>query len=53
MKLLLPYHKLPPAHVMSSAAWPDRLDNLHFAAEIYRMLGKRYNEKMPSLLTYF
>jgi hypothetical protein len=38
------------AHVISSAGCPDGPDNLHFSAEGYRMLGKRYGEKMLSLL---
>jgi hypothetical protein len=38
------------AYVISSAGCPDAADNLHFTAEGYRMLGKRYAEKMLSLL---
>ncbi|MNI32530.1 Carbohydrate acetyl esterase/feruloyl esterase precursor [compost metagenome] len=38
------------AHVISSASCPDGPDNLHFSAEGYRILGKRYGEKMLSLL---
>jgi hypothetical protein len=38
------------SHVISSAGCPDAADNLHFTAEGYRMLGKRYAEKMISLL---
>lgn len=38
------------AHVISSAGCQDGPDNLHFSAEGYRMLGKRYAEKMLSLL---
>lgn len=41
---------IPTAHVISSAGCPDAPDNLHFSAEGYRMLGKRYGEKMLSLL---
>lgn len=41
---------IPTAHVVSSAGCPDGPDNLHFSAEGYRMLGKRYGEKMLSLL---
>lgn len=41
---------IPNAHVISSAGCPDGPDNLHFSAEGYRMLGKRYGEKMRSLL---
>ena len=38
------------AYVISSAGCPQRGDRLHFTAEGYRMLGKRYGEKMLSLL---
>jgi Carbohydrate esterase, sialic acid-specific acetylesterase len=38
------------AYVISSAGCPDAEDNLHFTAEGYRLLGKRYAEKMLSLL---
>lgn len=38
------------AHVISSAGVPDARDNLHFNAEGYRILGKRYAEKMLELL---
>lgn len=41
---------IPNAHVISSAGCPDAADNLHFTAEGYRMLGKRYAEKMLALL---
>lgn len=40
------------AYVISSAGCPDAPDNLHFTAEGYRMLGKRYAEKMLALLGY-
>lgn len=40
------------SYVISSAGCPDAQDNLHFTAEGYRMLGKRYAEKMLSLLGY-
>ncbi len=40
------------AHVISSAGCPDAADNLHFTAEGYRMLGRRYAEKMLTLLGY-
>lgn len=43
---------IPTSHVISSAGCPDGPDNLHFSAEGYRMLGKRYGEKMLSLLGY-
>lgn len=41
---------IPNAYVISSAGCPDAQDNLHFNAEGYRMLGKRYGEKMLELL---
>ena len=40
------------AWVISSAGCPAAADNLHFTAEGYRMLGKRYAEKILSLLGY-
>lgn len=40
------------SHVISSAGCPDVADNLHFSAEGYRILGKRYASKMLSLLSY-
>lgn len=40
------------SYVISSAGCPDAADNLHFTAEGYRMLGKRYAEKMLVLLGY-
>ena len=41
---------IPNAHVISSAGCPDVADNLHFSAEGYRILGKRYAETMLELL---
>ncbi len=41
---------IPTAHVISSAGCPDGPDNLHFNAEGYRMLGKRYAEAMLKVL---
>ena len=41
---------IPNAHVISSAGCPDVADNLHFSAEGYRILGKRYANKMLTLL---
>jgi hypothetical protein len=38
------------SYVISSAGCPDVEDNLHFSAEGYRMLGKRYAEQMLVLL---
>jgi hypothetical protein len=43
---------IPTAHVISSAGCADAADNLHFTAEGYRMLGKRYGAKMLALLGY-
>lgn len=41
---------IPTAHIISSAGCPDGPDNLHFSAQGYRMLGKRYGVKMLDLL---
>ncbi|MFD2162696.1 sialate O-acetylesterase [Paradesertivirga mongoliensis] len=41
---------IPTAHVISSAGCADGADNLHFSAEGYRELGRRYGKKMLSLL---
>jgi len=41
---------IPNAYVISSADCPAIPDGLHFAAEGYRMLGKRYAEQMLMLL---
>jgi hypothetical protein len=38
------------AYVISSAGCPDAADNLHFTAEGYQILGKRYAAQMLSLL---
>lgn len=38
------------AHVISSAGCPQRGDGLHFTAEGYRMIGKRYAEKMLDIM---
>jgi len=38
------------SHVISSAGCPSAPDHLHFTAEGYRILGKRYAEKMLPLL---
>ncbi|WP_394996031.1 sialate O-acetylesterase, partial [Emticicia sp.] len=40
---------IPNAHVISSAGCPDVADNLHFSAQGYRILGKRYADKMLTL----
>ena len=41
---------IPNAHVISSSGCKARPDRLHFTPEGYRDLGKRYGEKMLSLL---
>jgi alpha-L-fucosidase 2 len=41
---------IPNSHVISSAGCKALPDRLHFNAEGYRELGKRYGEKMLSLL---
>ena len=41
---------IPNAHVISSADCPGASDGLHFTAEGYRMIGKRYAETMLKLL---
>lgn len=41
---------IPTAHVISSAGCTVRSDRLHFTPEGYRELGKRYGQKMLSLL---
>jgi hypothetical protein len=41
---------IPNAHVISSAGCIARRDRLHFTPAGYRELGKRYGEKMLSLL---
>jgi hypothetical protein len=40
------------AHVISSSGCSDKSDNIHFDAEGYRKLGKRYGVKMLSLMGY-
>jgi len=41
---------LPNSYIISSAGCADGPDNLHFSAVGYRELGKRYAEKMLSIL---
>ena len=41
---------LKTAYVISSKGCPAGADNLHFSAEGYRMLGKRYGAKMFQIL---
>jgi len=43
---------IPNSYVISSAGCTDIPDNLHFTAEGYRILGKRYAAKMLSILGY-
>lgn len=41
---------IPNAHVISSENCPGAADRLHFTAEGYRMIGKRYAETMLQLV---
>lgn len=41
---------IPNSYVISSANCPGAADGLHFTAEGYRMLGKRYAEQMLKIL---
>jgi hypothetical protein len=43
---------IPNSYVISSASCTDIPDNLHFTAEGYRILGKRYAAKMLSIMGY-
>jgi len=43
---------IPASYVISSKGCTDSRDNLHFNAEGYRELGRRYAAKMLSLLGY-
>jgi len=43
---------LPNSYVISSAGCTCARDHLHFTAEGYRLLGKRYGETMLPLLGY-
>ena len=43
---------IPNSYVISSAGCPASFDHLHFKAEGYRILGRRYAVKMLSLLGY-
>ena len=43
---------LPNSYVISSAGLPCNADHLHFTAEGYRQFGKRYAEKMLTLMGY-
>jgi hypothetical protein len=42
---------IPTAHVISSSNCPAIADGLHFSAQGYRELGKRYGEKMIEILS--
>lgn len=41
---------IPNSYVISSSGCPDASDNLHFTAEGYRILGKRYASKMLEIM---
>jgi hypothetical protein len=43
---------IPNSYVISSAGCPQKGDKLHFTIAGYRELGKRYGEKMLSILGY-
>lgn len=43
---------IPNSYVISSAGCKDIPDNLHFTAEGYRILGKRYAAKMLSIMGF-
>jgi len=43
---------IPNSYVISSSGCTDGRDNLHFDSAGYRMFGKRYAEKMLSLMGY-
>jgi lysophospholipase L1-like esterase len=43
---------IPNSYVISSSGCTDSRDNLHFNAEGYRELGKRYAARMLSILGY-
>lgn len=43
---------IPNSYVISSAGCSDSRDNLHFTADGYRKLGKRYAAKMLSIMGY-
>jgi len=43
---------IPNSFVVPSVGCPGRPDHLHFTAEGYRILGKRYAERMLSILGY-
>jgi hypothetical protein len=41
---------IPNSYVISSSGCPDVADNLHFSAEGYRILGKRYATKVLEIM---
>ncbi|MDA3817148.1 MAG: hypothetical protein PF486_07220 [Prolixibacteraceae bacterium] len=41
---------IPNAHVVSSEGCPGKPDGLHFTSEGYRILGRRYGNKMYKIL---
>ena len=41
---------IPTAYAIPSLGCPGKSDKLHFTAEGYRILGRRYAEKMLELL---
>lgn len=43
---------IPNSYVISSKGCPNAFDHLHFTAEGYRIIGKRYGIQMLSLLGY-
>jgi hypothetical protein len=43
---------IPNSYVIPSGGCPGKSDCLHFTAQGYRMLGKRYAERMLSILGY-
>ncbi len=43
---------IPNSYVISSSECPDARDNLHFNAEGYRTFGKRYAERMLTIMGY-
>jgi len=44
--------EIPNSYVIPSNGCPANADKLHFTAEGYRMMGRRYGEKMLALLGY-
>ena len=46
------HDNIPTAYPISSLGCPGKPDKLHFTAEGYRILGRRYAERMLQLLKY-